>query len=743
MSMHMQNAKKKTQEEMRRLMLERKNKDKKPQKINNPLAKYNNLGQLTCILCSSIVRSENVWQVHLNSKQHRENIEKAKKLKELTNNFTEGKIKRPGPPISDAPQEKKPKGILKNAGTPIPVVAAKPKNNAPTIYSYHEEEIKRVNLDAVLSKEGKVKGKLGDTQNESSTSQEDQESKVQDINAPIPEGFFDDPILDAKARNIEYKDPIEEEWEKFQKEIKNETSTSAEIIAGEQEEATAERQIDEIDEQIRNWSRVLDLELKKEETKKKIQDVEMASGNNDDNDSDNEADLDEFLDWRAKKAVIDLTTEVLKKCFEKFDGGDIIQSYPTYFMYLLRHEAVCVQELAVMEVHKALTKVAYPLRLPQFIDVFVAVAQLVCHKDVGLANKAIMVTSILEPEAYPKVLEEMKIGLDYPASLRCNLIEVIINISAKSAELFQLCVEHEYISYMISELNTEDFLYQINILELLAQLAIKPYGINYLVECGAIQKIVGLIEDLERNPLKNLLVPGYMRFFGSIAYHYPKDVLEKYPILTDLLFNAIESNEQVILLIALDTLGFIGATHEGKMSLAALGSSFQVAVDRVCKYIRNSSSVVKVRATHCLSSLIAIDRDPNKKTENVDQRITLMTREWFRCLKQQNESIEYLFELCKNPFSDIKLAGFALLDAICQHNWGQEMIAGAAGFIEYLLDRPGGFSKEEKEAKFDVIKKLATSTVFDANIVARCQVYVDQGPLFKDTIMEVAYEESD
>ncbi|CAH2267695.1 jg4724 [Pararge aegeria aegeria] len=103
------------------------------------------------------------------------------------------------------------------------------------------------------------------------------------------------------ARNIEYKDPVEEEWEKFQKEIKEETTTSAEIIAGEQEEATAERQIDEIDEQMRNWSRVLDLELKKEETKKKIQDIEML--NEDDyNDSENEADIDEFLDWRAKKS---------------------------------------------------------------------------------------------------------------------------------------------------------------------------------------------------------------------------------------------------------------------------------------------------------------------------------------------------------------------------------------------------------------------------------------------------------
>lgn len=50
-----------------------------------------------------------------------------------------------------------------------------------------------------------------------------------------------------------------------------------------------------------SYFRVLDLERKKEETKKKIQDIEMLS-ENDDNDSDNETDLDEFLDWRAKKS---------------------------------------------------------------------------------------------------------------------------------------------------------------------------------------------------------------------------------------------------------------------------------------------------------------------------------------------------------------------------------------------------------------------------------------------------------
>lgn len=150
MSLRMKMEKKVTQEQMRRLMAERKKKDLKPVKIDNPLAKYNNAGQLTCVLCSSIVRSENVWTVHMNSKQHRENVEKAKKLKELTNNFTVGKIKHKSTsPPRDGPPEKKLKGILKNAPQPSPSAAPKPKNNAPQIVSYHNEEIKRTPLNSV------------------------------------------------------------------------------------------------------------------------------------------------------------------------------------------------------------------------------------------------------------------------------------------------------------------------------------------------------------------------------------------------------------------------------------------------------------------------------------------------------------------------------------------------------------------------------------------------------------------
>ena len=73
--------------------------------------------------------------------------------------------------------------------------------------------------------------------------------------AALPEGFFDDPVMDAKARGVAYVDKEEEEWEAFQKEIEAEASVAQNILVEDRTEATVDRQIEEIDEQIEAWQR--------------------------------------------------------------------------------------------------------------------------------------------------------------------------------------------------------------------------------------------------------------------------------------------------------------------------------------------------------------------------------------------------------------------------------------------------------------------------------------------------------
>lgn len=254
-----------------------------------------------CVLCNTVVRSESVWNVHLNAKAHRDNIHLAKQRKVAAEFKAPANVvpsvpsKRPHETADKDPvPAKKIKGILKNA-PPKPVIS-----NLPTDFfdlnggTSHVQNTVSNNVPAAPVQEEivseSVEMEINDDEEITSFSQNRSET--------IPEGFFDDPIMDAKARHVEYKDPIEEEWEKFQKEIKEEVTVSSQIIEEDHEEATAERQIEEIDEQLRHWNRVLELERKKEAVKA----AERSSMEVDADISSGEEEFDEYLDWRAKKS---------------------------------------------------------------------------------------------------------------------------------------------------------------------------------------------------------------------------------------------------------------------------------------------------------------------------------------------------------------------------------------------------------------------------------------------------------
>lgn len=164
-----------------------------------------------CILCQSIVRSEAVWKIHLNAKQHKQNVEQAKALKEKTNNFTTAKrALSPTPEVNN----KKVKGILKNTGNITRVIA--PSNitvieNDQKIEEKHKnlhpgnertnthpdgEELPEDFFDSGPSSTKKAKKYKQNTNN----TQNIEEMDVDEVpTEQIPEGFFDDPKLDAKV----------------------------------------------------------------------------------------------------------------------------------------------------------------------------------------------------------------------------------------------------------------------------------------------------------------------------------------------------------------------------------------------------------------------------------------------------------------------------------------------------------------------------------------------------------------
>lgn len=152
-----------------------------------------------CILCQLVIRNETAWCVHLNSKIHKESITTAKRTKLEA----EGAVKVSTVPVFKRPLSptenktvvnKKIRGILKNSNQP----AMQDESSLPTGFfdskpqSINSEDISMPNLrnkDSVPS--------IADVE----SMEVREEEKAKDINpAVLPEGFFDDPVMDAKVR---------------------------------------------------------------------------------------------------------------------------------------------------------------------------------------------------------------------------------------------------------------------------------------------------------------------------------------------------------------------------------------------------------------------------------------------------------------------------------------------------------------------------------------------------------------
>lgn len=350
------------QDELRRLMKEKQRLSTNRKRIESPFAKYNRLGQLSCALCNTPVKSELLWQTHVLGKQHREKVAELKGAKEATQGPS-AKRKAPDAESQDAKRVK---------ASPVPQV--QPSTSAlPTNFDKTGKESTRTTLskssglgllpdyeDEEEEEEeegqgGGGEGKKGDASKQPSnvpskehslpSSREASGSRLpsgfSDTNPPkapliphsgsiekaeihekvverrentaeaLPEGFFDDPEIDARVRKVDApKDQMDKEWDEFQKAMRQVNTISEAIVAEEDEEGRLDRQIGEIDEQIECYRRVEKLRNRQDEIKNKLKEVltikELQKKEEENVDSDDEGELQDLLsqDWRVKGALL-------------------------------------------------------------------------------------------------------------------------------------------------------------------------------------------------------------------------------------------------------------------------------------------------------------------------------------------------------------------------------------------------------------------------------------------------------
>lgn len=176
-------------------------------------------------------------------------------------------------------------------------------------------------------------------------------------------------------------------------------------------------------------------------------------------------------------------------------------------------------------------------------------------------------------------------------------------------------------------------------------------------------------------------------------------------------------------------------SSDGKVLLDELyPSKLSETFEGIGRSIPNLPTPLKI---HALNSLEIVFQSNASDAQN--NQIASITERWFSGLNPSND-LEFIHNFCRNPFPEIKLAALKFLRAVVAYQWGQIALTRTAGLIEYLLDRKAEFDKDVLHEKYDVVKDLSTSTVFDATIREQIRQYVSVGAFYVQGIMDVAVE---
>lgn len=256
------------------------------------------------------------------------------------------------------------------------------------------------------------------------------------------------------------------------------------------------------------------------------------------------------------------------------------------------------------------------------------------------------------------------------------------------------------IELLITELDNkkEDEVYFVNLLQLVADLACTHKGLAILEQHSVPQKLINII-----NEDNHLIVPQALKLFCRI---YPTDLDNKYPQILERIFNYFNSDNQTLLLCALDFVAALArGGHPSRSMLYTRHNQFKtVCLNRLGSLLNCSDTNTKVRALQCIIDLLEIhDEDPK------DESIQLAETIYSCIIEGEGKMTLCLLALCRQPFTDVRIHAMMVISIIANHQWGQVELANDKSFVTWLLDRSTEVCKEGKENKFEILKAIAKS----------------------------------
>ncbi|XP_053229622.1 26S proteasome non-ATPase regulatory subunit 5 isoform X1 [Podarcis raffonei] len=450
------------------------------------------------------------------------------------------------------------------------------------------------------------------------------------------------------------------------------------------------------------------------------------------------------LTARGGSEQISLCVSILERLLQIMDPLYVIQNFGEELQKGLFHPDNSVKILTIAQVGKIVEDSSAAREILNTPELLRQVIYCIADEKLAVAKEAIMsLTKVaktaesLEALLAGNLLVDLKNVMTRSDIVRCRVYELVINISLVSADSLNYCVNSGLISELIGELTGNDVLLRATCIEMVTSLAHIYHGRQYLAQQGIIDKISNIIIGADSDPFSSFYLPGFVKFFGNLAIvDSPQQLCERYPAFVEKVFSMAESQDPTMFGVAVDTLGILGSTVEGKLVLQKKGSRFHHVLNRIGHQAKNAPTEMRVRCLEAISSLLYLQ--PDQQTEDH----LGMTESWFSSLSSQ--PLELFRSISTQPFPDLHCGALKVFTAIASQPWAQRMMLSSPGFVEYIVDRSVEPDKPSKEAKYELVKALANSKtiaeIFGNQHYLRLRAYLREGPYYVKAVSTTAVE---
>ncbi|XP_063066936.1 26S proteasome non-ATPase regulatory subunit 5 isoform X2 [Engraulis encrasicolus] len=448
----------------------------------------------------------------------------------------------------------------------------------------------------------------------------------------------------------------------------------------------------------------------------------------------------------ADKEQIEVCVEVLGRILQAQDPALLFHARKTELEGGLQHPDDTVKILTLTQMGRVVENGEALTQMLACENILRKVIQCIAAEKISVAKEAISALAKLAhckpglDALFRTHLKDVKDVMATSDIIRYRVYELVVEVCAVSAVSLGYCASTGFISQLLEEMAGDDILVRATAIETVTHLAEFQHGRQYLSQQGTMERLSNMIIAAEQDPFSSLYLPGLVKFFGKLALlEGPQQVCECYPAFLSTVFEMLLGPDPTHTTVALDTVGALGATVEGKQVLHKTGEKFKAVLKRMSHIAQDGPNDLRVRCIDAIALLLSLP------SEDQTEDLCVLTESWFCSLSSQ--PMEMFRTISTQPFPELHCCALRVFTAIGSQAWGQRMMVQTPGFLEWIVDRSSGVTKEGKDAKFELVGALVTSPttqeLLGSQNTLRLRAYLREGPYYVSAVAAVSTEGAD